>query len=87
MDPIDPVVYLDGIVINLRDNIRDNLRVINQSICLALGVNRECKKDGLGLWRSENEGTTFGLSMLTELKNPGVQDMLMACVDGLQGLR
>ena len=66
MDPIDPIVYLDGIVINLRDN----LRVINQSICLALGVNREGKKDFLGLWRSENEGTKFGLSMLTELKKP-----------------
>ena len=60
MDPIDPIVYLDCIVIN----IRDNLRVINQSICLALGVNREGKQDWLGLWRSENEGATFGLSIL-----------------------
>ena len=66
MDLIDPLVYLNGIVINLRDN----LRVIHQSICLALGVNREGKQDWLGLWRSKNEGATFGLSMLTELKKP-----------------
>ena len=70
IDPLDPIVYLDGIVINLRDNLHDNLRVINQSICLALGVNREGKQDWLGLWRSENEGAKFGLSILTELKKP-----------------
>ena len=64
IDPTDPLVYLDRIVINLRDNLRDNLRVINQSICLALCVNREGKQDLLGLWRSENEGAKFGLSML-----------------------
>ena len=60
IDPTDPLVYLDGIVIN----ILDNLRVINKSISLALAVNREGKQDWLGLWRSENEGATFGLSIL-----------------------
>ena len=67
MDPLDPIVYLDGIVINLRDNLHDNLRVIHQSIFIALGVNREGKQDWLGLWMSENERATFGLST-TELK-------------------
>ena len=49
MDPTDPLVYLDGIVIHLRDNLHDNLRVIHQSIFIALGVNREGKQDWLGL--------------------------------------
>ena len=70
MDLIDPLVYLDGIVINIRDNLHDNLRVINKSISLALVVNMEGKQDWLGLWMSENEGATFGLSILTELKKP-----------------
>jgi putative transposase len=81
LDAIYPIVYLDCIVIK----IRDNMRVINKSIYLALGVNMEGKKDLLGLWMSENEGAKFWLSVLTELKNRGVQDILIACVDGLKG--
>jgi transposase-like protein len=81
LDPIYPIVYLDCIVIK----IRDNLRVINKAIYLALGVNMEGKKELLGLWMSENEGAKFWLSVLTELKNRGVQDILIACVDGLKG--
>lgn len=81
LDAIYPIVYLDCIVIK----IRDNLRVINKSIYLALGVNMEGKKDLLGLWMSDNEGAKFWLSVLTELKNRGVQDILIACVDGLKG--
>jgi putative transposase len=61
------------------------MRVINKSIYLALGVNMDGKKDLLGLWMSENEGAKFWLSVLTELKNRGVQDILIACVDGLKG--
>ena len=81
LDAIYPIVYLDCIVIK----IRDNMRVINKSIYLALGVNMDGKKDLLGLWMSENEGAKFWLSVLTELKNRGVQDILIACVDGLKG--
>ncbi|GAC1610518.1 MAG: IS256 family transposase [Aquirhabdus sp.] len=81
LDAIYPIVYLDCIVIK----IRDNLRVINKSIYLALGVNMEGKKELLGLWMSDNEGAKFWLSVLTELKNRGVQDILIACVDGLKG--
>ena len=81
LDAIYPIVYLDCIVIK----IRDNLRVINKAIYLALGVNMDGKKDLLGLWMSENEGAKFWLSVLTELKNRGVQDILIACVDGLKG--
>lgn len=81
LDAIYPIVYLDCIVIK----IRDNLRVINKSIYLALGVNMEGKKELLGMWMSDNEGAKFWLSVLTELKNRGVQDILIACVDGLKG--
>jgi len=81
LNAIDPIVYLDCIVIK----IRDNLRVINKSIYLALGVNMEGKNELLGLWMSDNEGAKFWLSVLTELKNRGVQDILIACVDGLKG--
>lgn len=81
LDPIYPIVYLDCLVVK----IRDNMRVINKSIYLALGVNMEGKKELLGLWLSDNEGAKFWLSVLTELKNRGVQDILIACVDGLKG--
>lgn len=81
LDPIYPIVYLDCIVIK----IRDNMRVVNKAIYLALGVNMEGKKDLLGLWMSDNEGAKFWLSVLTELKSRGVQDILIACVDGLKG--
>lgn len=81
LDPVYPIVYLDCIVIK----IRDNMQVINKSIYLALGVNMEGQKDLLGLWMSDNEGSKFWLSVLTELKSRGVQDILIACVDGLKG--
>lgn len=81
LDPIYPIVYLDCIVIK----IRDKLRVINKAIDLALGVNMDGKKELLGLWMAENEGARFWLSVLTELKSRGVQDILIACVDGLKG--
>lgn len=81
LDPIYPIVYLDCIVIK----VRENMTVINKSIYLALGVNMEGKKELLGLWISQNEGAKFWLSVLTELKNRGVEDILIACVDGLKG--
>lgn len=81
LDTVYPIIYLDCIVIK----IRDNLRVVNKSIYLALGVNMDGRKDLLGLWMSDNEGAKFWLSVLTELKSRGVQDILIACVDGLKG--
>jgi putative transposase len=81
LDPLYCIVYLDCIVVK----IRDNLRVVNKSIYLALGVNLEGKKELLGLWISDNEGAKFWLSVLTELKTRGVKDILIACVDGLKG--
>ena len=59
--------------------------VINKAVFLALGINLEGHKELLGMWIAENEGAKFWLSVLTELKNRGVQDILIACVDGLKG--
>ena len=81
LDPIYPIVYLDAIVIK----VKDNKQVINKAIYLALGVNMEGHKELLGMWVSPNEGAKFWLNVLTELKNRGVQDILFACVDGLTG--
>ena len=81
LDPLYPVVYLDCIVIKIR---KEN-RVINQSVFLALGINLAGHKELLGMWIAENEGAKFWLTVLTELQNRGVQDILIACIDGLKG--
>lgn len=81
LDAVYPIVYLDCIVVK----IRQDKTVINKSIYLALGVTLEGHKELLGLWISENEGAKFWLNVLTELQNRGVQDILIACVDGLKG--
>src|SRR5690606_37126773 len=60
-------------------------RVINKSMYLARGINMEGQKELLGLWLAETEGAKFWLSVLSELKNRGLQDILIACVDGLKG--
>jgi len=81
LDAVYPIVYLDCIVLK----IRQNKRVINKSMYLALGINMEGQKELLGLWLAETEGAKFWLSVLSELKNRGLQDILIACVDGLKG--
>jgi putative transposase len=81
LDAVYPIVYLDCIVIK----IRQDKHAINKAVYLALGVNMEGHKELLGLWISENEGAKFWLSVLTELQNRGVKDILIACVDGLKG--
>ncbi len=81
LDTVYPIVYLDCIVLK----IRQDKQVINKSVYLALGVNMEGHKELLGMWLSENEGAKFWLSVLTELQNRGVKDILIACVDGLKG--
>jgi transposase-like protein len=81
LDAVYPIVYLDCIVLK----IRQDKQVINKAVYLALGVNMEGHKELLGMWISENEGAKFWLSVLTELQNRGVKDILIACVDGLKG--
>ena len=81
LEALYPIVYLDCIVLK----IRQNKRVVNKSMYLALGINLEGQKELLGLWLAETEGAKFWLSVLTELKNRGLNDILIACVDGLKG--
>jgi len=81
LDELYPIVYMDCI----RVKVRQDKRVINKAIYIALGINLDGEKEVLGLWIQENEGAKFWLSVLTELKNRGVQDILIACVDGLTG--
>ena len=81
LDLVYPIVYLDCIVVK----IRQDKRVINKAIYLALGVDLEGQKELLGMWLSENEGAKFWLGILTELHNRGLKDILIACVDGLKG--
>jgi len=81
LDEVYPVVYLDCLVVKIR---QDN-RVIKKAVYIVLGINLEGRKEILGLWLSENEGAKFWLSILTELENRGVKDIFIACVDGLKG--
>jgi transposase-like protein len=81
LDDIYPIVYLDCIVLK----IRQDKRVINKAIYLALGINLEGHKELLGLWMAETEGAKFWLSVLTELQNRGLKDIFIAAVDGLTG--
>ena len=81
LDKLYPIVFLDALVIK----VKQDKRVINKAFYLALGVNADGKKELLGIWISENEGAKFWLSVLTEIKNRGVEDIFIACVDGLTG--
>lgn len=81
LDEIYPILYLDCIVVKCHQD----KRVINKAVYVALGVNCEGRKELMGLWISENEGSKFWLSVLTELNNRGVKDIFIACVDGLTG--
>jgi len=81
LDAIWPVVYLDALVIK----VRDQGVVGNKSAYLAMGVDIEGRKQILGLWLEANEGAKFWLKVITELKNRGVQDIFIACCDGLKG--
>jgi len=81
LDSVYPIVYLDGLSVK----VRHNKQVINKTIYLALGLNTAGEKELLGLWIAESEGAKFWLQVLTELRNRGVSDILIACVDGLTG--
>lgn len=82
LDAVWPIVYFDGIVVHVRG---ENRRVSQHTIYVALGVNLEGQKELLGLWLSQTEGAKFWLSCLTDLKNRGLRDIFVACIDGLSG--
>ena len=81
LENLYPIIYLDCIAVK----VKQDGSIINKSVFLALAINMEGKKELLGLWMAENEGAKFWLSVLTELKNRGVEDILIACIDGLKG--
>jgi len=81
LEPIYGIVYLDALYVKMRHEGR----VENRAVYVAIGVDLEGQKDVLGLWASANEGAKFWMGVLTELKNRGVKDMLIVCVDGLKG--
>jgi transposase-like protein len=81
LDKTYMIVYLDAIRIKCRQDGKS----INKSVNVAMGVTIEGKKEVLGMWITENEGAKFWLGVMNELKNRGVQDILIACMDGLTG--
>lgn len=81
LEALYPIVYLDCLMVK----IRDSGHIQNKAIYLAIGINRDGLKEALGLWVAQTEGAKFWLSVMTELKNRGVQDIFIACVDGLKG--
>ncbi len=81
LEALYPIVYLDALYVKMRHDGR----VENRAVYVALGVTLEGKKEVLGLWTSGSEGAKFWLSILTELRNRGVRDIFIACVDGLKG--
>ena len=80
LDPIYPIVYLDCIHVKVREG---TVRV--KAVYLAIGITLDGEKEVLGLWLAQSEGAKFWLQVVTELRNRGVQDILIACVDGLKG--
>lgn len=75
------IVWMDGIVFK----VRDNSKVINKTIYLAVGLNREGKKEVLGMWLGKAESSSFWMSVLTDLKARGVEDILITATDNLNG--
>lgn len=82
LSSVYPIVFFDCLVIK----VRQDKRILNKSVYLALGIGLDGRKDILGLWISENEGAKFWLNNLTELRNRGLQDILIACTDNLTGM-
>lgn len=81
LDEVYPILYLDAV----RIKVRHDGRVINKAVYLAIGVTTAGIKEVLGMWTAETEGAKFWLQVVTELKNRGVKDIFIACVDGLKG--
>jgi putative transposase len=81
LDAVYPIVYLDALVVK----VRDQGVVRNKSVYLALGVNLHGGKEVLGIWIEQNEGAKFWLKVVNELKTRGLRDILIACCDGLKG--
>jgi putative transposase len=81
LESLYPVIFLDALMVKMRYEGR----VENRAVYVAIGIDSQGQKDVLGLWTSANEGAKFWLQVLTDLKNRGVKDIFIACVDGLKG--
>lgn len=81
LDDLYLIVWMDGIVFK----VRENSKVINKTIYLAVGLNREGRKEVLGMWLGKNESSSFWMSVLTDLKARGVEDILITATDNLNG--
>ena len=81
LDSVYPILYPDALIVK----VKENGRVINKAVYLVIGVNLQGLKEVLGIWIAENEGAKFRLSIVTELQTRGVEDVFIACVDGLKG--
>jgi putative transposase len=82
LEAVYPILYLDCIMVK----IRDGAHIHNKAVYLAIGINLQGIKEVLGLWVAQAEGAKFWLGVVTEMKNRGVADLFIACVDGLKGL-
>jgi len=83
LEKIYPFVFMDA----MHYKVRDNGQVINKAVYVVMGINLEGYKDILGIWIGENESSKFWLGVLNELKNRGIEDILLFCVDGLTGMK
>jgi transposase-like protein len=81
LESVYAVVYMDAI----HYHVRQDGRIIKKAVYIAIGINLDGIKDVLGLWIGENESSKYWLTVINEMKNRGVQDILIACVDGLSG--
>lgn len=81
LEPLYPILFLDALMVKMRHEGR----VENRAVHVAIGMDLDGRKDVLGLWTTANEGAKFWLQVLTELRNRGVKDIFIACVDGLKG--
>jgi putative transposase len=82
LEAVYAIVYFDALVVK----VRQDKRIINKAVYVALGIDLTGRKDILGLWISENEGAKFWLNNFTEMKNRGLKDILIACSDNLTGM-
>ena len=85
LEPMYPIVFLDALRVKIRDT--ESRQVKNKAVYVALGVTPEGEREVLGLWIAANEGAKFWLSVMNNLRNRGVEDILIAVTDGLKGLR
>ena len=81
LDEVYPVLYLDALMVK----VKDQGHIVNKAVYLAIGITMEGHKEVLGMWIEKTEGAKFWLQVITELKNRGLKDIFIACVDGLKG--